>query len=264
MNQLRNEISPLKERLIDHPLYGYIKTTDHLKVFMEHHVFAVWDFMSLLKTLQQRLTCVEVPWVPKGNAVTRRLINEIVAVEESDIDPSGNSLSHFELYLKAMREIGCDMRPINCLLFRLVEGDALSEALNKCNAPHSAIEFVKKTFEVIHSSKTHVQAAAFTFGREDLVPGMFLSFVRELSDAFPERVSAFRFYLERHIAVDGDSHSHLALQMTNQLCDVDLEKWSEATLAAKDALNCRIEFWNRIQESLLSFPASQNLLLESR
>ncbi len=251
LEQLTQEISPFKAKLIDHPLYGHLQTQDQLRVFMEHHVFAVWDFMSLLKTLQRRLTNVEVPWVPKGNPVTRRLINEIVLGEESDVDPAGNSLSHFELYLNAMREMGCDRAPIEGLVARLSKGESLFEALDHCGAPRCAVEFVKKTFEAIQSPKTHEQAAVFAFGREDLVPVMFLSFVRQLSLTSPEKTHTFRYYLERHVAIDGDSHSRLAFQMTEQLCGTDPLKWSEAAAAVKATLKSRIEFWDKIQEAVL-------------
>jgi hypothetical protein len=99
IEKLKEEITPLRSQLIGHPLYAKIKTIDHLNVFMEHHVFAVWDFMSLLKSLQRNLTCVNLPWVPVGNPQTRYLINEIVLGEESDVDEQGLRTSHFELYL---------------------------------------------------------------------------------------------------------------------------------------------------------------------
>ena len=108
-----------RRALLEHPLYGRLQTLSHLAVFMEHHVFAVWDFMSLLKALQVRLTCASVPWLPQGNAQVRRLVNEIVLGEESDALPSGGATSHFELYLQAMQEAGADTSQMNQFIQQL-------------------------------------------------------------------------------------------------------------------------------------------------
>ena len=101
---LQQEVATTRRLLLNNGLYHRLQTMADLRQFMEHHVFAVWDFMSLLKGLQRELTCVEVPWVPTANPDTRRLINEIVLEEETDLDPQGQPTSHFELYMRAMEE----------------------------------------------------------------------------------------------------------------------------------------------------------------
>jgi hypothetical protein len=104
IKNIQTEIEPLRQEIINHKVYGVIKDIKALRIFMQYHVFAVWDFMSLLKALQNNLTCTNVPWFPVGSADTRFLINEIVVGEESDVDQNGNRISHFELYLQAMKE----------------------------------------------------------------------------------------------------------------------------------------------------------------
>ena len=86
IQHIKKVIEPLRQEIINHKVYSVINDIDDLKIFMEYHVFAVWDFMSLLKSLQNNLTCTNIPWFPVGSAETRYLINEIVAGEESDID----------------------------------------------------------------------------------------------------------------------------------------------------------------------------------
>lgn len=247
---LKTEIEPLRQELIYHELYKNIRTIDDLVVFMEHHVFAVWDFMSLLKSLQQTLTSTNVPWMPTGNANTRYLINEIVLGEESDVDADGNRSSHFELYLQAMQQAGSSLAGIHSLFNELAGGKNIDEALIIANIPAAARRFVQHTFDVIDTGKPYLQAAVFTFGREDLIPGMFISMVKEISKQLPGKVDTLLYYLERHIEVDGEHHSQLAYQMTAELCGNDDNKWIEATEAVKEALKVRIALWDGILKEI--------------
>ena len=250
IEQLKAEISPLRQQLIDHKVYSAVKTIEDLNIFMQHHVYAVWDFMSLLKSLQRNLTCTNVPWVPVGNAQTRYLINEIVLGEESDVDDHGVRISHFELYLRAMQQAGSDTTAISELVANIKNGMPVDECLEQDGVPEASGAFVKNTFSVIATGKVHIQAAVFTFGREDLIPGMFISFVNELNKSTDNKLSTLKYYLERHIEVDGDHHSHLGFEMTAELCGTDDAKWSAATVAIKDALEHRIQLWDAIAEAI--------------
>jgi hypothetical protein len=246
IEKLKRETEPLREQLVNHPLYGQIKTLPQLNVFMEHHVFAVWDFMSLLKSLQRQLTCIDVPWIPKGNAATRYLINEIVTGEESDVDQDGTRTSHFELYLAAMMQANSNTDKITRLIKELETTHDVRKAMKHCNIEKPVVDFVSNTFDTIATGKAHIQAAVFTFGREDLIPGMFISFVKELNKQNTDKVSIFQYYLERHIEVDGGHHSHLAYEMTEQLCGNNVPNWEEAALAVSAALKARINLWDHI------------------
>jgi hypothetical protein len=257
IENLKAEIEPIRKQLIDHQLYKSINSLSELSVFMEHHVFAVWDFMSLLKSLQQKLTCTTLPWMPVGDANTRYLINEIVTGEESDVDEHGVRTSHFELYLKAMEQAGSPSTAINDLFDQLREYKNIDEALMIANIPKAARSFVQHTFDVIETGKDHIQAAVFTFGREDLIPGMFISIIKEFSEQFPGKVDTLLYYLQRHIEVDGDHHSQLAYQMTAELCGDDEDKWEEALEAVKEALTARIALWDGILE-VIEEPVSQD------
>ena len=250
IEKLKSDITPLREKLIHHPVYAKITSIQKLNIFMEHHVFAVWDFMSLLKSLQKNLTCVDVPWVPVGTPETRYLINEIVLGEESDVDESGKRTSHFELYLEAMKQTGCNVKTINDFIVKISNDKLLHDVIDLNEIPTAAKNFVSITFDVIHLNKSHILAAVFTFGREDLIPGMFLNFVKELNQQQPNSVSILKYYLERHIEVDGDHHSHLAYQMTEKLCGNDEQKWQKATVEVKKALQARIDLWDAISIQL--------------
>jgi pyrroloquinoline quinone (PQQ) biosynthesis protein C len=251
LNKIRQAIEPLRQQIIHHPVYAAIHSPADLNVFMQYHVYAVWDFMSLLKALQTNLTCTTAPWFPVGNAETRYLINEIVLGEESDVDQQGVRKSHFELYLEAMQQSGADVATISRFLHHLQSTGSLQQAFQESPIPAAAQEFVQYTFDIINSGKPHLQAAVFTFGREDLIPDMFLSIVNDLSARFPESISIFKYYLERHIEVDGDHHSHLALQMTENLCGDNNLFWQEAEVAVKKALEQRIYLWDGVYQQLV-------------
>ncbi len=221
-----------------------METVEDLRTFMESHVFAVWDFMSLLKALQASLTCVSAPWIPGKFPESGRMINEIVLGEESDVY-EGRAISHFELYLEAMRQAGANVGPIGAFIDRVREGFSVSRALDESGAPDEAQAFVRSTFSFISQNKPHVTAAAFTHGRENLIPAMFRQIVRDLRGGF-EGLGVFEYYLERHIEVDGDSHGPLALRMLEELCGNDPRKKIEAENAAAQAISARVKLWDAI------------------
>ena len=252
LTALEQHLAPLTEQLAAHPLYRSFEDIADLRTFMESHVFAVWDFMSLLKSLQRGITCVDVPWVPSRLPESRRLINEIVFGEESDVY-NGGALSHFELYRMAMLECDADTTSIDRLVEGITTGNQWQTALENANAPEPAARFVETTFKIIESGKLHAIAAAFTFGREDLIPDMFRGFLRDQDERLGGRLTILRWYMERHIEVDGDDHGPMALRMVSELCGDDEAKWKEATAAAIEALHTRIALWDgitqRIQQS---------------
>ncbi|MFY0253050.1 DUF3050 domain-containing protein [Chitinophaga sp. 30R24] len=246
IKQVQETIASTRNQVVAHPLYASLQTLDDVRTFMQYHVYAVWDFMSLLKGLQQQLTCVNVPWIPTGNAATRYLINEIVTGEESDVDMDGNRCSHYELYLRAMQQAGADYSPIEAIIADVEAGKSIAQILETSPLPEAVKGFLGFTFDVIASGKPHIMAAVFTFGREDLIPDMFLALVKDLDQKIPGKLSTFIYYLERHIEVDGDHHSQLAMQMVNELCGNDAKKWEEAAEYARLSLHWRHELWSGI------------------
>jgi len=250
ISKLKSRIQPLRNELIAHPVYRRVSSIEDLKSFTEEHVFAVWDFMSLLKTLQQHLTCVQVPWCPTQNAETRRFINEIVVGEESDVDAQGKTMSHFEMYVNAMTALGANRSEIQQFTQRVAANVSVNEALNTCQISEETKAFVRYTFEVIYRGKIHEIASLFTFGREDLIPDMFLKMVKELKIEAPERVQGFLYYLERHIEIDGEDHGPLSLKLMDEVCENDPVKWEEATLVAEQALRMRMQLWDGIRHKI--------------
>lgn len=254
--QLKENLIPWREELLNHRLYREIDQLASLRRFMEHHVFAVWDFMSLLKELQRRMCCTEVPWIPPTDSHHCRLVNEIVLAEESDEDGRGGYASHFDLYLSSMRQCGADTTAIESFISQLRQGSSVDAALSACDVPAPARRFVQKTFEIIQSGDLRAIAAAFTFGREDLLPDVFQRIVDELNQEAGGQLSEFKYYLVRHIGLDGDEHGPMAQRLVESLCDHDAESWQIATNAAATCLQSRLELWNGIYASV-SLPTAE-------
>jgi|TARA_B100001142_G_scaffold258187_1_gene260009 hypothetical protein len=250
IQNLEKNLSSTRKSLINHSLYSKLDSKQKLVEFMENHVFAVWDFMSLIKALQRNLTCIEVPWIPNENRLAGRLVNEIVLAEESDVDLNGNPKSHFELYLESMIQIGASTKKIEDFIFKIKTLKSYNKSIENINISPVVKEFMDFTFNIINTNKNHVIASVFTFGREDLIPDMFIEIVKKLSINDEIKADHLIYYLERHIEIDADEHGPMALKMIEKLCGEDEIKWKEAEIASKKALEMRIKLWDYIENKI--------------
>lgn len=241
---------PSRDRVSGHRVYGLLRDLDDAKVFMEHHVYAVWDFMSLVKSLQATLTCTTTPWLPTDDALMRRMMNEIVLDEESDDDGRGGYISHFELYQQGMRQVGADTRPIARVVAALARGKAPAKALSAPGVPPSARAFALTTLGIVASRRPHRVAAAFAVGREEIIPTMFRAFVTRVKARFPKETARFAYYLDRHIDVDDDRHRPMALRALETICGNDPRKWAEARTAALASLEARRRLWDGVADAI--------------
>ena len=246
-------VPELKTKLDSHPLYTSVRTIDDLRCFMEHHVYSVWDFMSLLKFLQREVAPDSVPWLPTGNAdVTsaQRFINEIVLGEETDEglpDAKGKPtfVSHFDLYIGAMEEVGADTRPVRAFL-KSVQKNGIEKALKRTKIPEPSHRFMTTTFDFIATGKPHIVAAAFALGREQVIPGMFRALLAGMGIS-KKKAPLFHYYLERHIHLDDEFHGPLSLRLLNQLCGDSTTKQRAAAKAGRQAIEARIALWDGVR-----------------
>ena len=245
-------IETQKQQLLNHSLYKRIKTLEDLHSFLENHVYAVWDFMSLLKALQSKLTCTTTPWFATPYPETRYLINEIVLAEESDLSLDHRRLSHFEMYLEAMQDCGAKTSTIEQFLKDVNSLQNIFVAIKKSDLHSNIKDFLEFTFRVIEEGKPHEIAAAFTFGREDLIPNMFTEILKQFQSSFPDQnLEKLLYYFERHIELDADEHGPMAMTMINELCGEDPKKWSEVETISIAALEKRIALWDAIEEQII-------------
>jgi Protein of unknown function (DUF3050) len=239
-------LATLRSQLLDHPVYAEVASVEDLRRFMEDHVFAVWDFMSLLKRLQRDLTCTKVPWFPAGNAKAARLINDIVIGEETDVDPEGSFVSHLDLYLRAMEDVGASTRQFDAFRSLARAGTSIEAAMVRTEVPPHVQAFVAHTMMLAQSGSTEEVLAAFFYGREDIIPEMFGRLQKTLPGARKDNdpLRHFIYYIERHIELDGDSHGPMGRELLDGLVADSPQKDERALHAACDSIKARIELWD--------------------
>ena len=241
-------IESFKTQLENHPVYESVETINDLQCFMEHHIFSVWDFMSLIKYLQAQIAPTQVPWLPQGDGSVRRFINELVLEEESDETLiEGEYSSHFELYQNAMNEIGANVS-LSSTFIRTVQAEGINKALTLPNIPKPSYEFTSATFKFIENNKPHQIAAVLALGREHIVPCMFRAILKKIG-VNDKQAPIFHYYLNKHIQLDEDFHAPLSLRLLNGLCH-DEQQVKEAIEAANQAVTARIIFWDGVLEAI--------------
>ena len=252
LNRVSKRFDSLRQQLVDHPLYNAIHNKEHLKIFMEHHVFAVWDFMSLIKAAQKLIAPTTIPWVPSTNPRYVNFINLLVAEEESGSMYSNNAslypLSHFERYLEAMKEVGANTYTISRFI-GMTRNRGLDAAFTIPHIPNSAKHFMTFTFGVIQSNQPHLIIAVLALAREDLVPQLFRSIQQNMKIDQIEAPNLVA-YLDRHIQLDEQEHAPIAKQLLQELCVGSRIKQTESIEVAEEALLVRLEFWNSIYQLL--------------
>lgn len=250
ISRVKKALAPYQDALMNHKVYESLSEIEDLRLLMEQHVFAVWDFMSLLKALQIQLTCTQLPWMPSSNPTIRRLINDIVLEEESDVNARGEYASHFEMYMEAMEQAGANTTQMLHFIQKVQQGRSVQEALQLLDVSETLAGFVNHTFSIIEGGKAHQIAAAFTFGREDVIPSMFREIVKDMDDSHAGELSDFRYYLDRHIALDEEVHTPMAMQMISELCGDNEDYWDEVIQVSIACLQSRISLWDHIAECI--------------
>ena len=214
-----DHLGRLRDALLDHPLYENVVSVGDLRCFMEDHVFAVWDFMSLLKRLQQDMTCTTVPWLPADNPKAARLINDIVIGEETDVDPDGLFVSHLELYLRAMEDVGASTVQFDTFCAMVGAGDAVEVALTRVGVARHVRAFVMNTMTLANAGTTEQVLAALFYGREDIIPEMFHRLLRTLCGANHQHhdLRHFIYYIDQHIELNGGNHGPKGKELLQEL-----------------------------------------------
>lgn len=248
-NNLKNNI------LYSHEIYDNVKNERDIAIFMESHVWAVFDFMTLLKRLQREFTNVGSIWTPRCSSDIARFIGEICISEESDELPeylirelNQNHISHYELYKMAMKEVGANYSNIEEFVRLLNEGSATVDDLYRLAPSEAVANFVFNNIEISNFGSKLEVASTFFFGREEPIPQMFI----KIRDSSPnsENLKYFNYYLERHIEVDGDDHGPKAMKVLDYLINCNKENMDNAIEYGIEAVMARIALWDDVNNRI--------------
>jgi hypothetical protein len=248
-DQTIDELHRAMHQLETHTVFSKVHSRQHLRVFMEWHVFAVWDFMSLIKRLQHCLTCVQIPWTPPADAAAARIVNEIVLGEESDENGSGAHESHFDLYLKAMKEVGASTVAIENVVSQVAAKVPVDEALRHARVDSAIAKFVNATISTAREAQLPQVLGSFFYGRENVIPAMFKRLLSVWSIE-PRTVPTLTYYLQRHIEVDAGEHGPAAERIINRVIRGDALKRQLMLDAALDAVRHRLLLWDGLARRL--------------
>ncbi len=257
VSTINESLEPLRNQLLAHSVYDQMIQLRHVQVFMEHHVYAVWDFMSLLKARQRKFGVFQIPWTPSPNPDAVRLLNEIAVCEECDEAGDGGYKSHFELYRESMETAGASTQSIDGLIQRVRKNSSHRPDMKSLAISSSVKSFITSTFDIIDRNDDIELASTFLYGREDLLPGLFTQVVKQVSREYSGCLDPFVYYLDRHIEVDEGEHGPAAVRLLESLCDGRQERVARAQDAAVKALRHRLELWDGILVELNAIPPNR-------
>ena len=206
------------------------------------------------QTFAKRLHDNQLPVETTQGSELARLMNEIILGEESDVRPDGSASSHLELYLEAMEEVGASTTPIKRFLQALDAGRTWQGSLQNCGAPKAGTQFAQETLKAVENESLAFIVGAFTFGRENLLPDLFLQFVRHLDQSHPGKFLDLVYYFQRHIEVDGEEHGPLAIKMLEKTVEAGQGTAVDAFEGAQAELVKRCSLWDSILE-VIQVPA---------
>lgn len=249
------DLAPLWTRVRDlsatasvHPLFSKLNSLGALRTYMEYHVWCVWDFMVLARSLRDGLENDAAEWLPSAYPGALSEILEILRSEETDKGPDGRLTSHFEVFVAAMRAAGADCGPIDGFMRRVAQGATANEAMRASGAQPASLAFVNSTL-ADSKAPVHCRASVFHYARESLVPRM-LDNILSGQSSHPENLSKFIWYLKRHVELDFSEHSDATGRILNEVLGLDPGKAHEALTAAEGAIRARLNYLDAIERAV--------------
>ncbi len=231
------------QMLETHKLYERVSDENALRTFVEHHVICVWSYSFLLRNIYQELVSVIHPLNSQGQKEAIRLISEIILDEEVEEQHDGSLMSHMEVYMEAMQDLGADLGPIVTFFDMQDAGADWQDALEAAEFSPAITEYAR-CIGSFFKRPLHERAAILFYEGEPYIPDQFLSKLGLLSSK--HRTHRLLDYFERHIEGLKRPGFSAAGRLVEIFCG-DSDAFNEAAeKAAECAMKARIEFWNQV------------------
>ena len=243
-----------------HRIYDRLHDEASLRLFVEHHVICVWIYNYLMRDLYQEIANHIQPMSSQVQKEAIRLISELVLEEEVDEQNDGTLISHMEIYLEAMQDLGADVGPIMSFFDLLESGKDWVEAARQAHFPIESQLYFEK-INVFFESPVHERAALLFYEGEPYVPDSFLNKLNVLSQT--AKTARLLEYFEKHIeGLKRPGFSAIG-RLVELFCGDDEDLNAAAEARAEEAMKIRLEFWGQIAGKLSDKDSSSSRLQRS-
>lgn len=240
------------QMLESHKLYDRIFDDYSLRLFVEHHVVCVWSYNYLLRNIYQELVSMIQPLNSQAQKEALRIISEAILEEEVEEQTDGSLLSHLEIYLEAMQELGADVGPILSFFDMQESGASWQESLAASHFPASVAQYARSMGELFERP-LHERAAVLFYEGEPFIPDTFLNRLGQLGARHD--VNRLLDYFERHIEGLKRPGFSTSGRLVEIFCGDNPQLNDEAEKAAEQAMQIRIDLWNKLSDNLGAGPA---------
>lgn len=237
--------------LANHKLYERVNDELSLRLFMEHHVICVWSYNFLLREIHQELVGLIHPLNSQSQKEAIRLVSEMILEEELEEQQDGSLLSHFEIYLEAMQDLGANISPIVSFFDLQDSGQNWQTALKHARFPTAVSRYARK-MNRFAQAPLHEKAAALFYEGEPFIPDTFLLRIGQLGNTV--KIGRLLDYFERHIEGLRSPGFSASGRLVEILCNNDEKMSLEAEQSAEEAMKNRVELWGYITGQLEALP----------
>ena len=237
--------------LESHRLYTALTRREALATFTEYHVVCAWSYNALLRSLQRDIFTQSLPINSDAHKEAIRILSEVAIEEQANESDDGQFISHLELYLDAMEDLGANTAPIIGFFDILAGGVGAAKAVEYADFCPEVAAYARTTVRLLER-QFHERAAGLFYEGEYFIPDRFLHQLNRLTPAVP--VDRLLEYFDGHI--EGLKRpGYSAAGRLVEIFTADDEILSEeAEQVGEQVMRQRVHLWNTVYDLVASQP----------